>query len=185
MAQDTSTTASSPASAAIRVTAATQGANDWYTALALNTLSLAAGSTYTLSFWAKSSTARPIAAGIQQLFSPYGWRVLNTYTLSTGWQQYTASFVAPATESPLKLQFNLGQAASTVWIDGISLTSSLINQAPRATTSPVPASTATSIPPTATITPVPPTATSTPVRPTATATSTSTAVNKIPMTSGR
>ena len=178
MAQDTSAAASSPASAAIKVTRATQGSNDWYTALVQTNLSLAAGSTYTLTFWAKSSTARPIAAGIQQLFSPYGWRALNTYTLSTGWQQYTASFVAPATESPLKLQFNLGQAASTVWIDGISLTSSLINQAPRATTSPVPASTATSIPPTATITPVPPTATATAtatatdVPPTATATAT-------------
>jgi hypothetical protein len=166
MAQDTSTAAGGPASAVIRVTQATQGANDWYTALVQSNLSLVAGSTYTLSFWAKSSTARPIAAGIQQLFSPYGWRVINTYTLSTGWQQYTVSFVAPATESPLKLQLNLGQAPSTVWIDNVSLTSSLINQAAPATTSPVPTRTATALPPTATATA---TATATDVPPTATA----------------
>lgn len=190
LAQDTATAADGHYSAAITVYHATS-TQPAYIALLQGNLSLVAGTTYTVSFWAKSSQPFSIDAGVQQAFFPYQWPALGSYTLGKTWQQYSFSFVAHATESPMKLQFNLGASTGTVWIDGVSLTDPVGSPAATATATAVPptgTATRTAVPPSATAsrTSVPPSSTGTPtattVPPTATATGTAVATsNPLPV----
>jgi hypothetical protein len=122
--QDTHTFASGWASARIQVTKPTPGSS-WNVALIQqNTpgrtdLHLVAGTAYTLTFWAKGSGNQTIGAGVQQSAPPWGGRAYQSFTLTRQWQRYRLTFIAPATESAVKIQFNLGQAAGTVWLDRV------------------------------------------------------------------
>jgi hypothetical protein len=119
VASDTST-AVSGASARITVTNPVPSAG-WDVALQQQNFSLSAGNTYTVSFYAKSSTGQTISVSVQQTVSPWTSRTSQYFTLTSTWQRYTATFTAPATESAVKLAFNVGSSAGTVWLDGTSL----------------------------------------------------------------
>jgi len=85
------------------------------------TISLVAGHTYTLFFWAKASAGQSVQAAVQQSISPGTVRGSQWYILSGSWQSYTLTFTAPVSETAVKVQFNFGKAAGTVWLDGVSL----------------------------------------------------------------
>jgi Carbohydrate binding domain/Hypothetical glycosyl hydrolase family 15 len=122
--QDTHTFASGGASARIQVNKVTVGSS-WNVALiqqnapGRSALRLVAGMPYTLSFWAKGSASPTIGAGVQQSVPPWSGRAYQSFALTQQWQRYGLTFVAPSTESTVKIQFNLGQTASTIWLDRV------------------------------------------------------------------
>jgi hypothetical protein len=83
---------------------------------------LVAGKTYTLQFWARASTARPIEVKLQQAVSPYTAYFTRTVTLTTAWQRVVLVHTATASDGNAFVGFNLAQAAGQVWLDNASLT---------------------------------------------------------------
>jgi hypothetical protein len=84
-------------------------------------LTLVAGQSYTLAFWAKASTSRPIRVLLRPTASL--WVIYNTWNqnISTTWQRYELTIVAGGSSDDITLEFDLGQYASTVWLDGVEL----------------------------------------------------------------
>jgi Carbohydrate binding domain/Hypothetical glycosyl hydrolase family 15 len=114
--QDSSTAQTGLASARVAVYRAAPGAS-WDATLTQGAQSITAGASYTFSFWAKGTAGESIGASVQQDAAPWTGFTSQTFGLTGSWQQYSASFTAPATISPVRIQFNLAQAAGTIWID--------------------------------------------------------------------
>ncbi len=105
-----------------KIVATTIDANSWDLQLVSNTISLVAGQTYQISFYAKrDASAHTILIYEQQHYSPYGTYYTKSYNLTTSWTQYTTTFVAPATDSNTVLNINVGSNTGTVWFDDIHL----------------------------------------------------------------
>jgi hypothetical protein len=117
--QDSGTAASGQSSARVTVTQAHPGVS-WDAALTQGNLSVVAGKTYTLSFWAKGSPGESIGAAAQLDTSPWTGLAFQTFALSGTWQKYTVTFTASSTLSPVRIQFDLAQAVGTIWIDNVS-----------------------------------------------------------------
>jgi hypothetical protein len=86
-------------------------------------LSLVEGTTYNLTFYAKSDIARRIAIASQK-GSP-DWRNYGLYRLvwiSDQWQEYTISFTANETVTDARIQFQLAGELGSIWFDNIRLT---------------------------------------------------------------
>ena len=81
---------------------------------------MAAGRTYTASFWAKASANRTINFVAQQMADPFALYMDQTAALTTAWQQYSYTFT-PGQADSIFLGFNLAGSTGTVWIDGVSL----------------------------------------------------------------
>ncbi|MBN1660078.1 MAG: carbohydrate binding domain-containing protein [Anaerolineae bacterium] len=118
--RDTADAATGSASARIDV-AATSG-TDWHIEFAQYERSLAQGTAYDVTFWARSDTPRMITLSAQQGSAPwdnYGlWRRVE---IGTGWQEHAMSFEANATAGDARLQFLVGQATGSVWLDEVRL----------------------------------------------------------------
>ncbi len=93
----------------------------WAIQLEQGNLSLIAGKTYTISFWAKASNNRTIDIVTQQQGGNWIQYYQVTPSLTTAWTKYTYSFKAPATAIS-SFVFNLAKTTGSVWIDGVSLT---------------------------------------------------------------
>jgi uncharacterized repeat protein (TIGR02543 family) len=118
---DTSTSAEGSTSARIDVISA--GTADWHVDLEQPNVSLAAGKTYQLTFWARADRARSITVNSQGGAPNYPNYGLNDHiSIGTAWQTYSASFIAPVTATDSRIQFFVGDVAGNVWIDGVQLT---------------------------------------------------------------
>lgn len=109
-------------SASLRVTLPSASSTvPWAVQVRETGLPLTGSATYTLSFWAKASTARATAVTIQASTSP--WRVYAERhpALATSWAKYTYAFTAPSSDSSATVAFNVAQDIGTVWLDGVSL----------------------------------------------------------------
>jgi uncharacterized protein (TIGR03437 family) len=85
-------------------------------------ISLVSGNSYTLSFWARSSSARNMTLNIVQnggTFGSYG--LSGSASLGSNWQQYTFSFTANTTASDGRLDFYFGEQTGDAWIDGVAI----------------------------------------------------------------
>jgi uncharacterized repeat protein (TIGR01451 family) len=82
-------------------------------------ISLVEGQSYTLSFWAKATSNRPIGITLRMSSSPWTQYTTHTQAISTTWEEYQLSFTAGASDLNATLAFSLGQYASTVWLDDI------------------------------------------------------------------
>jgi len=116
--QDGGSARTGAASARIDVTRATP-AMPWNVEFYQAGLDVVAGTTYTLSFWARASADRAINAVIQQTSGNWAVRAGQDVTLDTSWRHYTLTFTPSATESGLRVQFNLAQAVGSVWLGGV------------------------------------------------------------------
>jgi len=119
--QDRHTAVGDGVSAKIEISRATPGTS-WNAALIQQdtpALRLTAGTAYTLSFWAKGSAGEILGAGIRQAGTPWLGRVYRTFVLTDQWQRYTETFTAPATESIVKMQFDLAEAPGVIWLDRV------------------------------------------------------------------
>lgn len=93
----------------------------WTVNLSQSGCHVEAGVTYTLSFFAKSSTGQRIEAGMQQAYAPYRLRVSQDFTLDREWRRYAMTFNASMTESKLAAQFNLGAIPGVVSFSAVAL----------------------------------------------------------------
>jgi parallel beta-helix repeat protein len=84
-------------------------------------ITLTAGKTYTVTFWAKASKALTIESVLQQANSPYTLYSNNTMSLTTAWKQFSYTY-RPTQTVKAFLGFNTGTTVGTVWLDSISLT---------------------------------------------------------------
>jgi len=116
--QDNGSAETGAATARIDVARATP-AMPWNVEFYQAGLDVAAGTTYTLSFWARASANRAINAVIQQTGGDWAVRAGQNVALDTSWRRYTLTFTSSATESGLKAQFNLAQAVGSVWLGGV------------------------------------------------------------------
>jgi hypothetical protein len=81
------------------------------------------GQGYTLTFRARADRARTLAVASQK-GSP-DWRSYGLYDevyLTTDWQTFSVPFTATETVTDARMQFFLGGATGTVWIDDVSIT---------------------------------------------------------------
>lgn len=99
-------------------------ARSWDAQLRQDNLSLIAGKTYTISFWAKASKARSIDYGLQMQNSPYSTISEKTINLTTAWTKYTHTYTPTSSyDQTIFLRFNLAKTTSTVWLDNVSVSS--------------------------------------------------------------
>ncbi|ANE46166.1 hypothetical protein SY83_07660 [Paenibacillus swuensis] len=95
---------------------------DWKLQAGQNGLTVQAGTTYTLSFKAKSSSNRSIAVQLQQGNSPYTNYLNETVNLTTSAQTFNYTFVPSTSDSATNLKFLFGGNSNDVYVDALSLT---------------------------------------------------------------
>ncbi len=120
LAGDTSIVAQGNTSAHVSVT--TAGTAGWQVSLEQDSVSLTAGVSYQLQFWARADNPRNIVVNEQggaPNYAAYGPQT--SVAITTSWTLYTVSFVATTTATDGRMQFFMGDAAGNVWIDGVVL----------------------------------------------------------------
>ncbi len=106
-------------SARVNVTAI-DGTN-WHVQWGQVTLTLQKDSAYTVSFQARSDRNRAIFVGVQQFSAPYTFYTGADFNLTTNWQRFAFSFIAPATLlGDTKLAFMLGEEIGHYWFDEVA-----------------------------------------------------------------
>ncbi len=99
------------------------GTADWHVDLEQPGVSLAAGQSYQLTFWARADQPRVINLNSQGGAPNYpNYGLSSQIAIGTLWKMYSASFVAPVTATDGRIQFFVGDVAGNVWIDGVQLT---------------------------------------------------------------
>ncbi len=120
MALDSAIMADGNASAAIHVTS--PDSQQWHVDLEQGNLPLTAGATYQLRFWARADSPRSITVfsqGTAPNYPSYG--LDQQVSLTTTWQLFTLSFIAPSTVSDCRLEFWVGDLGGSVWLDQVQL----------------------------------------------------------------
>jgi hypothetical protein len=105
----------------LKVEVTTPGQANWHVQVNQAQVAIQSGSVYTVSFWAKASSAVPLSAGIQRAHTDYAslGPALNV-SLSRDWTQYSMTLQSGVTESNARLNFNgFGDQKATVWLAGI------------------------------------------------------------------
>ena len=96
---------------------------DWHISVSQDNISVSQGQSYDVVFWAKGSAGQSISIGLQKQvddWANYGlWRQV---TLTSQWTKYSVSFEATVTASDSRLDFSVGSAVGTVWLDGVQIT---------------------------------------------------------------
>lgn len=94
----------------------------WQVALLRQPVSVTKGQEYTLSFWAKADTTRPVEPWVQQASAPWTDRLeFEDVRIGTAWRRYELSAVARAGDPAAALHVGLGQQTGAVWLDDVSL----------------------------------------------------------------
>ena len=76
------------------------------------------GEHYGLSFYAKTSAPGRFWVAVNRSEKPWTHYVGNTFSLSTDWQLYELSFVAPE-DGPVEIVFCIGKRVGKVWLDKV------------------------------------------------------------------
>jgi len=109
---------------AAKIDITTKHANDWYVLLQQPiTNGVKLNKIYTLTFWAKASSARQARYVIQKGVSPFTVYFAQNINLTTAWQQYKYTFVGQVTDAKVNLQYNVANTTGSVYLDDISLLS--------------------------------------------------------------
>jgi hypothetical protein len=117
---DSTTSVQGTTSAHITISSA--GTANWHLDFEQPSLSLVAGATYQVQFWATADSARSFPVVMQggaPNYSNYG--LYASVTVGTSWRFYTASFVATSTATDGRLQFYLGSNIGNVWFDNVQV----------------------------------------------------------------
>jgi hypothetical protein len=146
--QNTSVTYGSNDSADIDITKGNTS-YPYYVQLLQTPLSVTAGQSYTLSFWAKSSVAGPIQLGLQENHSPWTVYKLTSFNLTTSWALYSVTYTQPTTDPSAQYIINLGGITGNIWLDEMSMVAGTQTPtyAPAPTTVPTLKATPTCAPP--------------------------------------
>jgi uncharacterized protein (TIGR03437 family) len=120
LALDSVVTADGNASAAVHV--ATPGNLPWHVDLEQGNVPLTAGAAYRVRFWARADSPRSITVFSQSAGPNYVSYGLDEHvSLTTTWQLFTLSFIAPATVNDARIEFWIGDLAGSVWIDEVQV----------------------------------------------------------------
>lgn len=117
------TTTSAVGSGSARINIASTAGVDWRINFYQDNRALVNGTTYDLSFWAKSNVTRTLTLGAQKNtpnWDDYG--LSKQVTIGPTWQPYTVTFQSTATANDARIQFFVGTATGTVWLDDVRLT---------------------------------------------------------------
>jgi len=85
-------------------------------------LPVANSATYTLKFWAKSSTAQPVYLRLQggsPNYANYG--LMSSAWITTSWAQYSVPFTANSTATDARLEFLVGLDTGSILFDNVQL----------------------------------------------------------------
>lgn len=105
-------------SAKVTVTKADE--TPWHVMLTQRPLKLQKGLKYRAAFRARASAPRPLAAEVCHS-SPYRGYGSARFHAGPEWQDYQFTFTAPEDDDQVRLSFQLGQSAGTVWIGDVIL----------------------------------------------------------------
>jgi hypothetical protein len=108
--------------ASARIEIASTSDTFWHIELAQYERMLQQGTTYSVSFWAKSDAPRSIVLSASK--GGPDWRSYGLWQrvfLDTDWKEYTLSFKASETASDARIQFQVGESTGTVWLDDVRL----------------------------------------------------------------
>lgn len=97
--------------------------NLWYVQLKQPNISLTAGKTYTVIFWAKASIDQKIESVLQQVQGAHTLYAKLSPNVTPQWQKFTYTYRPTELHSDVFLGFNLAQKVNTISLDAISLTS--------------------------------------------------------------
>jgi len=107
---------------AAKITVSKPGTEDWHLQLCFPSLKIEAGTTYTLSFFAKSKEPHAIRASITQGHAPWkgDWSI--GVPLASEWQRFSFSFHAREADTNMRLSFaGLGGIGCETSITDVSL----------------------------------------------------------------
>ncbi len=117
---DNSMAAEGAASALVNVASA--DTYSWQVNLYQPSLPVTTGTNYQVQFWARSDAPRSLTVDCESSSAPYtNYGLFTEVPLSTSWRLYTLTFVSSATAHDGTLQFNVGDVAGNVWIDGVQM----------------------------------------------------------------
>ncbi len=109
-------------SPALRVDVSRSDGVDWHVQAIQTGHSIEQGHRYEITFKAKASAAANIRLDLMKgepEWQNYG--LSQAFTLTPGWREYTARFIANETDpSTARITFELGAAARTIWLDDIT-----------------------------------------------------------------
>lgn len=95
--------------------------NSWSAQLAIDfSTPLENGRAYYLHFWARSSAAGTVGAGLQDPSTYAGRGNFPNIDLTTGWKEYTLSTTVTG-DNAKRLTFNLGALAATMYFDDVEV----------------------------------------------------------------
>jgi hypothetical protein len=85
-------------------------------------VSLRAGTTYTVTFRARADRQRDLSVVLHQWQDPWTtWATLGDATLDTSWRTFELSGVSSGTDPAAMINFRVGEATGTVWLDDVKL----------------------------------------------------------------
>jgi len=100
---------------------ATSGEN-WHIEFNQRDITLAKDTEYQVTFWAKADGPRKITVStLKQSPDWDNFGLYKIFDIGTDWRQYSATFIANANTNESRLQFQVGTATDTVWIDDVDL----------------------------------------------------------------
>jgi hypothetical protein len=81
------------------------------------------GTSYKITFWAKSSQSRPITIGVQKGVPDWdNYGAWDEVSIGTEWKEYSVFFTSNATASDARVAFNIGQDTGDLWLDTVPMT---------------------------------------------------------------
>jgi hypothetical protein len=143
--QDTTTSANNTKDSLKASLTSSNNLQPWVVSVNQTNKNLNGGQSYTLSFWAKASATRPIRAVVQEQNSPYTEITKQTANLTGSWARYTYTFTAPSATTSAMLNFNLADAAGSVWLDEVTLCPAGTTCTPVTVSTPLPSATPTKL----------------------------------------
>jgi hypothetical protein len=107
--------------AGLQLQVTTAGSADWHVQFNQSAQSVEAGKLYTLSFWARSTTALNLTANLQMAYDPWSTFESRRYGLNGDWQYFETQIFATTTDNNLRINFNgFGNQLATVQLANIS-----------------------------------------------------------------
>lgn len=107
---------------ALRVNVTNVTGTDWHIQFKQVGLSVQAGKTYAVKFVAKAGKNVSLNAYVMRDNDPYTWYNGTTVQLTTNWQEFLYTFVAPETNHGfVRLAFSFNNQTGSFWFDNVSL----------------------------------------------------------------
>ncbi|HWB85121.1 MAG TPA: carbohydrate binding domain-containing protein [Bryobacteraceae bacterium] len=106
----------------VRMTVTTAASNPWLVSIEQDNLPIVKGATYQIQFWARSDSERTLAVNLQGGAPNYPYYGLyTTAVLGPSWNFYTATVTTSVTANDARLEFWVGDATGSVWLDGVQM----------------------------------------------------------------